>query len=603
MESQPGREVDRITDLSNKIKELNEDIKRYDGWIREEEREPETERRNARIAGWERQIAGFEEDKAALRAALTAALEAENAERRLGALSLEPHVHGWARLLRSFAPVILLTIVVVPPASAYPQAIPRPSSAKPNDVSKAYDMGSFSDLPVALELSKFFYGPKFGGNNADAAAVALQGLSLVSRSRLEGRVAQSIGPLSIGLFRADSGVTIGELSYTSVLASCLAASKTQFGGLKARWLHQIVDRAGGEIDLLCCSVDEKTGVWNVVMLGEAGFKVGCTTKDVQVAAYGANVSPMMVYNEVLLLVELIVSPTNVNDDFWLRVSATFLPVGGPKLKRVRVWEGAFDARSCEGLLCACDAVVQYNRTISRAVAADRISDNMWRRDGRIYKVYDYRNRAVAVDQRRDHTHSLKLIDGARSELCGTDINVISYPEIAGGSAPSSVQHVISLIRAVRLLHDKGIVHADVRASNAIFCADGNAVLIDFDWSGPPKERKYPAGFCSDIDDGARARDVEGGRPVKFCHDYFAVGAIMEMCEVPQAVRTAWRSVSEQLKEITGDGLFDLESLLSALEPFKDEKIDFTAKTSGKSNTGSPERAERPAKKSSSSSKT
>jgi len=79
--------------------------------------------------------------------------------------------------------------------------------------------------------------------------------------------------------------------------------------LQARWLHQIVDRAEGVIDLLCCSVDEKTGVWNVVMLGEAGLNCGSDAKDLQVAAYGANVSPMMVCNQVLLLVELIVSPS------------------------------------------------------------------------------------------------------------------------------------------------------------------------------------------------------------------------------------------------------------------------------------------------------
>jgi len=199
------------------------------------------------------------------------------------------------------------------------------------------------------------------------------------------------------------------------------------------------------------------------------------------------------------------------------VLATFLPGSGQKLKRVRIWEGAFDARSCEGLLCACDEVVQYNQKVANAAPLVRISDNMWSNNGRIYKVYDYRNRAVAPDQRRDHTHSLKLIESARSELSETDINVISYPDIIGAPFPSSVQHVISLICAVQALHKQGIVHADVRASNAIFCTDGRAVLIDFDWSGRHEERNYPAGFCFEIDDGARAPDATEGRHVLFRH--------------------------------------------------------------------------------------
>jgi hypothetical protein len=47
-----------------------------------------------------------------------------------------------------------------------------------------------------------------------------------------------------------------------------------------------------------------------------------------------------VYNQVLLLVELIVSPleTSIKDTFWLRVSAAFLPGKWQKLKRVRIWE-------------------------------------------------------------------------------------------------------------------------------------------------------------------------------------------------------------------------------------------------------------------------
>jgi serine/threonine protein kinase len=131
---------------------------------------------------------------------------------------------------------------------------------------------------------------------------------------------------------------------------------------------------------------------------------------------------------------------------------------------------------------------------------------------------------------RDHTLSLQLIEGAKSELEEADINVISYPEIFGCPVTSSLQHVISLVSAVRELHKRGVIHADIRASNAVFCEDGRAVLIDFDWSGIPEVRKYPNGFRSQINDGGRSEDVKGV-PVKFSHDYFAIGAIMALCTV------------------------------------------------------------------------
>jgi serine/threonine protein kinase len=299
---------------------------------------------------------------------------------------------------------------------------------------------------------------------------------------------------------------------------------------EARWLHQIVDRGGGEVDILCCTVN-KTNVWNVVMLGEAGFMVACKAKEVQVEAYGVNVSPMLMCGEVLLLFELIMKPKSIRTNYWLRVSAACLPAENQKLQRVKIWEGTFDVSSCAGLLNACDAVSLYNQNLNRRPVTEKISENMWKCDGRIYKVYDYRNRGVEEDERRDHNHSVKLISGTMIELSKQDMNVISYPEIEGASAPSSVLHIISLIRAVKALHEKDIVHADIRASNVIFCANGEAVLIDFDWSGKPNERNYPKGFRLEINDGARAEDVKAGQGVEFSHDYFSVGAIMASCKV------------------------------------------------------------------------
>jgi len=53
--------------------------------------------------------------------------------------------------------------------------------------------GSFSDLPLALELLKRFYWPPGSGINAVAAADALQGLRLVARTHSESDKARRLG--------------------------------------------------------------------------------------------------------------------------------------------------------------------------------------------------------------------------------------------------------------------------------------------------------------------------------------------------------------------------------------------------------------------------
>jgi hypothetical protein len=64
----------------------------------------------------------------------------------------------------------------------------------------------------------------------------------------------------------------------------------------------------------------------------------------------------------------------------------------------------------------------------------------------------------------------------------------------------------------------------------IFGENGTAVIIDFDYSGRVGEKKYPAGFAHDIDDGKRHKDAMAGVPYSPNHDWFAVGGIMERCQ-------------------------------------------------------------------------
>jgi tRNA A-37 threonylcarbamoyl transferase component Bud32 len=55
---------------------------------------------------------------------------------------------------------------------------------------------------------------------------------------------------------------------------------------------------------------------------------------------------------------------------------------------------------------------------------------------------------------------------------------------------------VSVVKAVRLLHDNGFVHGDIRGPN-ILIADGEGdeesrvKLLDFDWAGREGEVRYP----------------------------------------------------------------------------------------------------------------
>lgn len=55
-----------------------------------------------------------------------------------------------------------------------------------------------------------------------------------------------------------------------------------------------------------------------------------------------------------------------------------------------------------------------------------------------------------------------------------------------------------LKEAIRILHETGIVHGDLRIPNILYTSKG-PMLIDFEWSGPEGESRYPLSINKSID--------------------------------------------------------------------------------------------------------
>ena len=84
--------------------------------------------------------------------------------------------------------------------------------------------------------------------------------------------------------------------------------------------------------------------------------------------------------------------------------------------------------------------------------------------------------------------------------------MIAVPYIPGNHVCKSPKQALSLVAFMKLLHESGNVHGDIRAFNIVFGDDKNsdaAALIDFDFGGRENTVKYPPGYVSALDDGVR----------------------------------------------------------------------------------------------------
>ncbi|PCH34823.1 hypothetical protein WOLCODRAFT_155474 [Wolfiporia cocos MD-104 SS10] len=92
-------------------------------------------------------------------------------------------------------------------------------------------------------------------------------------------------------------------------------------------------------------------------------------------------------------------------------------------------------------------------------------------------------------------------DPVANKGCGSrKMIVMEYVQGRSATRTDCINHYERLSKAVKLLHDKGMVHGDLRRPNIIVTdnPDGPLKIIDFDWAGMQGEVRYPLRLSKEI---------------------------------------------------------------------------------------------------------
>ena len=165
----------------------------------------------------------------------------------------------------------------------------------------------------------------------------------------------------------------------------------------------------------------------------------------------------------------------------------------------------------------------------------------------VFKSFDYRWPPCTVS--RDAALALKYLPGARNCFRDSDqdtrCTVISYPKIEGEHAPPNNKSAIGVIDGLRIMHENGDLHLDVKAGNCLFngTIHNLSALIDYDLSSPFESATYPNNYVLAITDGKRHADAVPGGLGKVAHDTFALAAVLKLSTpMMQDFKDKWDTV-------------------------------------------------------------
>jgi hypothetical protein len=341
-----------------------------------------------------------------------------------------------------------------------------------------------------------------------------------------------------------------ELAHTSWLTDILHHRFPKCGELFLHWTHQLPDPQAGRMDIALYVSATLGGPVVPVAVVEVGFKG--SSKQWQAAAYAVNISPQLRDgNRGLLSLELSLGDPHATPQTVLRCYAAASSdeiqahEGQKFLWTTTVWRGDGSesnlARVFQALVEA--APIAINKLESSAF--QRVGANVCISNGQVMKLFDYRYRSVAKDQRRSPALSSEYLK-AQTLLHDNDLEVIGYPLVQGLHHASCVQQMMDVIEELLLLHNKDICHGDIRAYNILFCKDSHSHLIDFDFAGECGSKKYPAGYSHDINDAKRhEKAIAAGRLAKD-HDSFSLASVMDLHACEQADQ--WKSIIELVRK-------------------------------------------------------
>ena len=120
------------------------------------------------------------------------------------------------------------------------------------------------------------------------------------------------------------------------------------------------------------------------------------------------------------------------------------------------------------------------------------------------------------------------LSGLKLEDATTDgkVKVLIYDYIQGDHNPKSVSQFKGALTTLKLLHESGYVHGDIRLANIIF-TDDSSYLIDFDLTRKVKTR-YPIGYSVL---GERHKGARSGEEMLYEHDRHSMSKIMELVDI------------------------------------------------------------------------
>ena len=106
---------------------------------------------------------------------------------------------------------------------------------------------------------------------------------------------------------------------------------------------------------------------------------------------------------------------------------------------------------------------------------------------------------------------------------GGQLLIIAVSFVPGHHYPKSMEEMLVLCRYLESLHQKGLVHGDIRLFNMVFGPE-KIQLIDFDFAGENGIVEYPPNYEHKLSDGFGRRNVgkKFGRKITMTDDWNAM---------------------------------------------------------------------------------
>jgi hypothetical protein len=194
----------------------------------------------------------------------------------------------------------------------------------------------------------------------------------------------------------------------------------------------------------------------------------------------------------------------------------------------------------------------------------------------VFRVYD--NRLVYTDRRPDVYVELglgwkicELLDENEKPLLGLGERmdgsndrgwlwefrggcwVYMTPYVVGCHTAHAPREFIPVVKHLLELHQRGLVHGDIRCCNIAFNSDGTGGLIDVDFGGKINNATYPSGYkFKDVQDGYRRGKVGG--TITMRDDWFALDSVMfRFHDILEPGEETGRSARRELQVADGAG--------------------------------------------------